>query len=66
MCATLGFFPAACLQSKAQKVHVRRRVYDPQRAIDVEGIHSRHAVEALRQHALEDISRSDVLLGLLD
>src|SRR5580704_3523101 len=50
------------LQPKPQKGHVWRGVYDPQRAINVKSIHSRLAVEPLRQHALKDVSRGDVLL----
>ena len=52
------------LHAESQKVHIRRRVHDPQRAIDLKRIDARLTVEALREHALEDIARGDILLRL--
>ncbi len=45
-----------------QVVHVRRRVDEPQHAVDVERRHRLDEIEALREHDLEDVAFEDVLL----
>src|ERR1700733_5034517 len=57
-----GFSPSQILQPKPQKIHIRRRINNPQRPINLKRIHSRHTIEPLRQHTLKNISRSNVLL----
>jgi hypothetical protein len=61
----LPFFGLRCraLHPEAQKVHVRRGIHNPQRAINIERIDAGDAVEALRENALKDVARGDVLLG---
>ena len=54
------------LEPEAQEVHVGRRIDDAQRAVDLEGVDAGGAVEALREHALEDVAGGDVLLGRFD
>src|SRR5690606_21465669 len=52
--------------SEAEKVHVRRRVQEPQAAIDLERIEVRSAAEARGQDDLVDVSRGDIPLRFLD
>ncbi len=53
-------------QVQAQAKHVGRGVHDAKGAVDFEGVDAGGAVEALREDALEDVARGDVLLGALD
>jgi glycine hydroxymethyltransferase len=51
---------------EAQVEHVRRRIDDAQRAVDVERVDVARHVEALRQHHLEGVAGEDVLAHALD
>ena len=57
-------FGLGLLEAEAQEVHVRGRIDDAERAVDLEGVDLGDAVEALREDALEDISGGDVVLDL--
>ena len=54
------------LLAELQVEHVRRWVDRAERAIDVEGRGPERRLEALREHDLDDVAGSDVLLGALD
>ena len=52
-------------QPHPQEIHVRRRIHNPQRAINRKRIHPGIHIEPLRQHSLKNVSRSDIVLDPL-
>ena len=50
----------------AQEIHVGRRVDEPERPVDLEGLRRDLPLEPLGRHDLEDVAGLDVLLGLED
>ena len=49
----------------AKKINIGRRIYLPQRAIEIERRNAWNEVEPLREHNLENIARCNVLLASL-
>ena len=58
-----AFGRGRCVKAEAEEVHIRRGINDAQGAVDIEGVDAGDAVEALREHALENVARRNVLLG---